>query len=113
MARCFCRMIFFTAGFIPENPQSCSNTKMESGMAVSKKTVSIGFIIIALVGAGAYFLWQHIKPQDNDVLKLYGNVDIRQVDLAFRVPGRIAEVLVDEGDKVEAGQPSRGWIPIC
>ncbi len=36
-------------------------------------------------------------------LKLYGNVDIRQVDLAFRVPGRIASMAFDEGAKVPAG----------
>ncbi len=36
-------------------------------------------------------------------LKLYGNVDIRQVNLAFRVPGRIASMAFDEGAKVPAG----------
>ncbi|MDE2339544.1 MAG: HlyD family efflux transporter periplasmic adaptor subunit, partial [Alphaproteobacteria bacterium] len=35
--------------------------------------------------------------------KLYGNVDVRQVDLGFRVPGRIASMAVDEGDKVKPG----------
>ena len=38
-------------------------------------------------------------------LVLYGNVDIRQVDLGFRVGGRIASVLVDGGDAVAEGQP--------
>ena len=37
-------------------------------------------------------------------LTLYGNIDVRQVDLAFRVPGRIAAMNVDEGDRVAAGQ---------
>jgi HlyD family secretion protein len=35
---------------------------------------------------------------------LYGNVEIRQVDLSFGVEGPIAQVLVDEGDVVAAGQ---------
>ena len=34
----------------------------------------------------------------------YGNVDIRDVALGFRVAGRIAEMHVDEGDAVTAGQ---------
>lgn len=34
---------------------------------------------------------------------LYGNVDIRQVDLGFRVGGRIAEMAVEEGDTVRSG----------
>ena len=35
---------------------------------------------------------------------LYGNVDIRDVELAFRQPGRVQSMAVDEGDAVEAGQ---------
>jgi HlyD family secretion protein len=41
--------------------------------------------------------------QADDALKLYGNVDIRSVDLGFRVAGRIREVLKDEGDAVKTG----------
>ena len=36
--------------------------------------------------------------------KLYGNVEVREVELGFRVGGRISQVLVDEGDKVTPGQ---------
>jgi HlyD family secretion protein len=38
------------------------------------------------------------------VLVLQGNVDVREVDLAFQVPGRIDSLAVDEGDRVTAGQ---------
>ncbi|HEX7819208.1 MAG TPA: HlyD family efflux transporter periplasmic adaptor subunit [Sphingobium sp.] len=41
----------------------------------------------------------------DDGLKLYGNVDVREVDMAFRVPGRIADIAVEEGQKVREGQP--------
>jgi HlyD family secretion protein len=37
-------------------------------------------------------------------LLLYGNVDLRQVELAFNNSERIAEVLVQEGDRVTRGQ---------
>ncbi|MDD3799723.1 MAG: secretion protein HlyD [Novosphingobium sp.] len=37
-------------------------------------------------------------------LALYGNVDVRQVDLAFRVGGRIDSIAVEEGDTVKKGQ---------
>jgi len=36
-------------------------------------------------------------------LKLYGNVDIRQVELSFRVPGRIVSIAYEEGAKVPEG----------
>lgn len=37
-------------------------------------------------------------------ITLLGNVDIRQVNLAFKVPGRIEKIRVEEGDFVENGQ---------
>ncbi|WP_410969331.1 biotin/lipoyl-binding protein, partial [Salmonella sp. SAL04284] len=39
-----------------------------------------------------------------DALKLYGNVDIRQVSLAFENSERIVALHAEEGDKVRAGQ---------
>ncbi len=48
--------------------------------------------------------YNHKKQLDNNVLTLYGNVDIRQVSLAFEQSGRIQKLLVQEGDKVQAGQ---------
>ncbi|MGL6608927.1 biotin/lipoyl-binding protein [Aeromonas hydrophila] len=42
------------------------------------------------------------RPADGSIL--YGNVDIRDVNLAFRVGGRVDQVLVDEGDRIKAGQ---------
>jgi HlyD family secretion protein len=35
---------------------------------------------------------------------LSGSIEARETDLAFQVPGRIARLLVDEGDAVSAGQ---------
>lgn len=37
-------------------------------------------------------------------LTLFGNIDIRQVELSFREPERIAQILVKEGEQVKAGQ---------
>lgn len=59
-------------------------------------------LLAALAGAGIW-LWRNADARRQ--LALHGNVDIRQVDLGFRVGGRITEVLVDEGDRVEKGQP--------
>lgn len=65
-----------------------------------KQRIAIAAVLLALVGA---YLWWQGRPADGSVL--YGNVDIRDVNLAFRVGGRVSEVLVDEGDSVKAGQP--------
>lgn len=37
-------------------------------------------------------------------LVLLGNIDVRQVTLAFKVPGRVQSVGVEEGDAVKVGQ---------
>ena len=42
---------------------------------------------------------------------LYGNVDLRQVELAFNDSERIAAVLVQEGDRVKPGEVWPGSTP--
>ncbi len=44
------------------------------------------------------------SDKDDGTLRLYGNVDIREVDMAFRTSGRIATIAVEEGDRVAKGQ---------
>lgn len=68
-----------------------------------KKTVLL-FLIIAVAAGGIFAGWKYFSHPVATDLTLYGNVDIRQVDLAFRVGGRIAVVLVEEGEKVTNGQ---------
>lgn len=62
-------------------------------------------LIAAVVAAGviAWLVFRNGAGRDGE-LKLYGNVDIREVELSFQVPGRLAEVRVDEGDPVRAGE---------
>lgn len=42
--------------------------------------------------------------QDQNELILYGNVDVRLVDIGFRVAGRIDQLFFEEGDLVRKGQ---------
>jgi len=68
-----------------------------------RKFLFILFLLVA--GGGGYFAWQRYQPvaMSNELI-LYGNVDLRQVDLAFRPSERIARVLVEEGEVVSAAQ---------
>lgn len=72
---------------------------------VSKRKLLAGAVVIALSSV-AGLVWNYAQdPHTNgDYLVLLGNVDVRQVNLAFKVPGRIAEMTVEEGDAVEAGR---------
>ena len=58
----------------------------------------------ALLAAGILGLlaWQMLLRGDSAPV-FYGNVEIRQVDVGFRVGGRIACLLAEEGDSVQAG----------
>jgi HlyD family secretion protein len=63
--------------------------------------------VLAIVAiAAAFGLWYRAthQPNENGPIELEGNIDVRQVNLAFKVDGRIAGLAVDEGDDVEAGQ---------
>ncbi|OTG80319.1 HlyD family efflux transporter periplasmic adaptor subunit [Acinetobacter sp. ANC 4648] len=69
-----------------------------------KKLVIAGIVIIILLIAG-FFIWQYYKKESSDnVLTLYGNIDIRQVSLAFSEVGRIQYLNVQEGDQVKKDQ---------
>src|SRR3546814_19387084 len=67
----------------------------------TKKRILIIAAVIVIIGAG--WLWMQRGSRDGDALNLYGNVDIREVQLAFRQSGRVAQMLFDEGDHVEPG----------
>jgi len=70
----------------------------------SKGRVAVGIVVVAAATGGGWYWYNaeaHIAPSS---LTLYGNVDIREVELGFRVPGRITDVFVDEGDVVTKGQ---------
>jgi HlyD family secretion protein len=70
----------------------------------SKGKVAVGAIVLAVTAGGGWYWYNaaaHVAPT---TLTLYGNVDIREVELGFRVPGRVTDVLVDEGDAVTKGQ---------
>ena len=60
-------------------------------------------VIVAGIATGVGFLMAWEKERD-DRLTLQGNIDVRQVNLAFKVDGRIETLFVDEGDSVKAGQ---------
>ena len=71
---------------------------------MNKKVTWSAVAVVAVLAAAAVWIWYARQPEaDPDRLDLYGNVDIRQVSLAFNATERIAELRVREGDRVRAG----------
>lgn len=64
----------------------------------------VPFIVLSLLAATAAYAWWDRRQALDAPLRLYGNVDVREVDMAFRQGGRITRLLVDEGTAVTQGQ---------
>jgi HlyD family secretion protein len=69
---------------------------------VSKRIIPLA--VVALLALAALGYWVSGRNDDQSHIVLQGNVDLRQVELPFNDSERIAEVLVDEGTTVKAGQ---------
>jgi len=68
-----------------------------------RRWMFLGLLVIALGGGWWWWLWSH-GHEAGGPLVLQGNVEVRQVNLGFKVAGRIKQLNVDEGDFVSEGQ---------
>ncbi|HEX9760249.1 MAG TPA: efflux RND transporter periplasmic adaptor subunit [Candidatus Acidoferrales bacterium] len=68
---------------------------------MKRKVLLIAIILIAGVAATAYYLGAFARPE---VLDASGTIEARNIRVGSKIGGRIAEVLVREGDRVEPGQ---------
>lgn len=67
-----------------------------------RRSIFIIFIVIVIgLIIGGYYWYQ---SQQDKTLTLYGNVDVRTVNLGFRVGGKLTALAVDEGAKISQGQ---------
>jgi HlyD family secretion protein len=75
------------------------------GLPANKKKplVAVAIIVLLAVAAGLAWWWHGRSARNAGELVLYGNVDIRQVSLAFDGSGRVAAMRAEEGESVKAG----------
>ncbi len=74
-------------------------------MTMRKKArPAIALVVLCAIGAGVWLWRSNHKTTSDDVLVLYGNVDIRQVELAINGSERVTGLFVEEGDRVEKGR---------
>lgn len=66
-----------------------------------KRLLFIALLVAAAIAVLWWFTHRHRGQQE---LVLYGNVDLRQVDLPFNASERVTAVLAQEGDRVHKGQ---------
>lgn len=71
-----------------------------------KRKILIPLVVIVVLAIAGAFVWQRTRHQESPetAITLYGNVDIRQVQLAFNGSDRIDRMLAKEGEFVRKGQ---------
>lgn len=70
---------------------------------MKRNIVVIGLIALLTVVIILLVNLIYAKKDNHNELTLYGNVDVRQVDIGFRVPGQVKELMFEEGDRVDQG----------
>jgi HlyD family secretion protein len=69
-----------------------------------KKNIFIAIIFIALTAVIIALIdFAYRERENSNEITLYGNVDVRQVDIGFRVSGQVTQLMFEEGDQVPQG----------
>jgi HlyD family secretion protein len=84
-----------------ENEQAVSETTEDNPGSPLKKVV-IAVVIIALLGLIAFGLWKSYQPK---TVELQGRVEAETVHISTKIPSRIEELYVHDGQKVTKNQP--------
>jgi HlyD family secretion protein len=71
-----------------------------------KKRLIPAIIVVALVLAGGV-AWMLLRPKGPGIGFVSGNgrIEATEIDVATKLPGRVQDIMVNEGDFVHAGQP--------
>lgn len=68
-----------------------------------RRVIILGAVAVAV--AATLFGWSRLRDGRSDgAIRVSGNVEVTDVDVSFKVPGRVKARLVDEGMPVAAGQ---------
>ncbi|MGB7631204.1 MAG: efflux RND transporter periplasmic adaptor subunit [Candidatus Deferrimicrobium sp.] len=70
-----------------------------------KKTIVTAVVVVLVIGAGIAAWFRFREGEEAGVLRVSGNIEVTDVDVSFKIPGRLLERSVDEGMSVSAGQP--------
>lgn len=69
-----------------------------------KRAIPIVILVVAAIAAGIYYFAKlHPKPALHNQLTLSGNIEAHEAQVSFKVPGRIVELPIEEGQTVTPG----------
>jgi HlyD family secretion protein len=68
-----------------------------------KKRLPLLLVLVVLAGAAVFAYRRMNRPPDNRLI-VSGNIELNEVNIAFKTAGRLIERTVNEGDDVKSGQ---------
>jgi len=83
-------------------PYHRDNPKSDKSAMIKKAVLAA--LVIAVLGVIAYGLFKSNQHSQPEMITLQGQMQMQQTSIAAKVPGRIAQIMVTEGDSVEIGQ---------
>ena len=69
----------------------------------SKLLASLALVALLAAG-GAYFYSNRPQASADGAIRISGNIEVTEAEVSFKIPGRVIERLVSEGETVQAGQ---------
>jgi HlyD family secretion protein len=68
-----------------------------------KRVLLIAIIAVGIAGL-LYYLFTREKEEEGNFIKVSGNIEATEVDVGFKVSGRIVSRFFEEGDRVDQGK---------
>jgi HlyD family secretion protein len=68
---------------------------------MKRKLIIAGIVLAA--GAGLMLFLRYGNTRDKDIIVLSGNVEVTEVNIGFKIPGRVRTLYTDEGRAVAMG----------
>lgn len=69
-----------------------------------KKKLLIAAAVLVAIVAGVLLIKSLRSGSDDNAITVSGNIEVTTVELSFKIPGRVIERLVDEGETVTVGK---------
>lgn len=86
----------------PPTPTYRDHAKADKSAMINKALVAV--VVLIILGVIAYGLYKSTQQSEPQVITLQGQMQMQQTSIAAKVPGRIAQIMVTEGDAVTPGQ---------
>ena len=67
------------------------------------KKIILIVVVIAVLAAAGILAYRSLHPEVTNRIVISGNIELTQVDIAFKTSGRLIERTVNEGDPVQKG----------